>query len=50
MIYGLLMDAGRPLAVFGVSVAFMLTLVAVALAGDVRRARARARLVPQPGE
>lgn len=50
VIYGLLMDNGLPLAVFAVSVGFMLTLVAVALLGDVRRARARARLVPQPGE
>lgn len=50
MVYGFLMDSGRPLSVFAVSLCFMLTLVAVALLGDVRRARARARLVPQPGE
>ena len=50
MVYGFLMDSGRPLSVFAVSLCFMLTLVAVALLGDVRRARASARLVPQPGE
>jgi MFS family permease len=52
MIFGFLMDSGRPLSVFTVSVCFMLALVAVALAGDWRRARGRgrARLVPQPGE
>jgi MFS family permease len=50
MIYGWLMDSGRPLSVFAVSLCFMLSLVAVALLGDLRRARTRARLVPQPGE
>ncbi|WP_135468667.1 MFS transporter [Crenalkalicoccus roseus] len=49
MLYGWLMDAGRPLAVFGVAVGFMLLTVALALASDWRRAR-RARLAPQPGE
>jgi sugar phosphate permease len=53
MVYGWLMDGGRPLMVFAVSVGFMLVTVAVALAGDwrrARRARQAARLVPQPGE
>jgi MFS family permease len=55
MIYGWLMDSGRPLSVFAVSVGFMLSLVAMALLGDWRRARqaaraSRRRLVPQPGE
>jgi MFS family permease len=42
MIYGWLMDSGRPLSVFAVSVCFMLALVALALLGDLRRARAAA--------
>jgi MFS family permease len=52
VIYGWLMDGGRPLMVFAVSVGFMLVTVAMALAGDWRRARRarQARLVPQPGE
>ena len=49
VIYGFLMDSGRPLSVFAVSVCFMLTLVGVALLGDLRRARARAA-APQPAE
>jgi FSR family fosmidomycin resistance protein-like MFS transporter len=48
VIYGWLMDSGRPLSVFAVSVCFMLCLVALALLGDLRRARARA--APQPAE
>jgi MFS family permease len=54
VIYGWLMDARMPLAVFAVSVGFMLTLVAAALVGDWQRARRAAamapRLAPQPGE
>ena len=49
VIYGWLMDSGRPLSVFAVSVCFMLCLVAMALLGDVRRARARAAS-PAPAE
>jgi len=47
VIYGWLMDGGRPLAVFAVSIGFMLTLVVVALLGDVRRSRSAA---VQPAE
>jgi MFS family permease len=53
VIYGWLMDARMPLAVFAVSVGFMLALVAAALVGDWQRARKAAmapRLAPQPGE
>jgi MFS family permease len=52
MLYGWLMDSGRPLAVFGVSVGFMLLTVGLALTDDWRRARRRrrARLAPQPRE
>ena len=47
VIYGWLMDGGRPLAVFAVSIGFMLVLVVVALLGDVRRSRSAA---VQPAE
>lgn len=51
VIYGWLMDGGRPLAVFLVSVGFMLALVTAALVGEWQRGRQRqGRLVPQPGE
>jgi MFS family permease len=52
MVFGFLMDSGRPLSVFAVSICFMLALILVALVGDWRRARttARARLAPQLGE
>ncbi len=50
MLYGWLMDRGLPLAVFGVSVGFMLLTVGLAMTEDWRRARRQARLAPQPGE
>ena len=50
VIYGWLMDSGRPLSVFAVSVGFMLVTVAMALGADWRRARRQRRLALQAGE
>ncbi len=49
MLFGWIMDRGAPQWVFGASVVFMLTTVALALFGERRSARRRGAMVPSVG-
>ena len=49
MLFGWIMDHGAPRWVFGASVVFMLTTVAMALFGERRSARRREAMVPSVG-